>query len=156
MRNKDFRDGAIPSGNSIALLNLIRLARLTGDAHYEEKAAALAKAFSSHEEGIPSQNTMFLTALDFFIGPAYEIVVVGNLHSKETRNMLQAIRTRFIPNKVVLFKGESDTSLENLAGFTKDMKAINNKVTVHICKNFVCSKPLTNVKEVLKILADAF
>jgi hypothetical protein len=156
VRNKNFRDGAIPSGNSVALLNLIRLARLTGDANYEKKAAALAKAFSSHEEGIPSQNTMFLTALDFFIGPAYEIVVVGDPHSKETRNMLQAIRTSFVPNKVVLFKGESDTSLENLAGFTKDMKAINNKVTVYICKNFVCSKPLTNVKEVLKILADAF
>ena len=117
--------------------------------------AALAKAFSSHDEGIPSQNTMFLTVLVFFIGPAYEIVVVGDPHSKETKNMLQAIRTRFIPNKVVLFKGESDTSLENLAGFTKDMKAVNNKVTVYICKNFVCSKPLTNVKEVLKILADA-
>jgi len=153
VRNKDFRDRAVPSGNSVALLNLIRLARLTGDTHYEEKAAALAKAFSSHDEGILSQNTMFLTALDFFIGPAYEIVVVGDPHSKETKNMLQAIRTRFIPNKVVLFKRESDTSLENLAGFAKDMKAVNNKVTVHICKNFVCSKPLTNIKEVLKILA---
>ncbi len=152
VRNKEFRDGAIPSGNSVTLLNLIRFARMTGKAHYEEKAAALARAFSLHEEGTPSQNTMFLTALDFFIGPAYEIVIVGDPNSKETKNMLQAIRTRFIPNKVILLKKEKDTSLENLAGFTKDMKAIDGKTTAYICKNFVCNKPVTNIKEVLKIL----
>jgi len=153
VRYKDFRDGAIPSGNSIAFLNLIRLARMTGKAHYEEKAAALAKAFSSHEEGTPSQNTMFLTALDFFIGPAYEIVIVGDPKSKETEKVLHAIRTRFVPNKVMLLKKENDTRLENLAGFTKDMKTIAGKTTAYICQNFVCSKPMTDINEVSKILA---
>ena len=153
VRYKDFRDGAIPSGNSIAFLNLIRLARMTGKAHYEEKAAALAKAFSSHEEGTPSQNTMFLTALDFFIGPAYEIVIVGDPNSKETEKVLHAIRTRFVPNKVMLLKKENDTRLENLAGFTKDMKTIAGKTTAYICQNFVCSKPMTDINEVSKILA---
>jgi len=153
VRYKDFRDGAIPSGNSIAFLNLIRLARMTGKAHYEEKAAALAKAFSSHEEGTPSQNTMFLTALDFFIGPAYEIVMVGDPNSKETEKVLHAIRTRFVPNKVMLLKKENDTRLENLAGFTKDMKTIAGKTTAYICRNFVCSKPITDINEVSKILA---
>ena len=153
VRYKDFRDGAIPSGNSIAFLNLIRLARMTGKAHYEEKAAALAKAFSSHEEGTPSQNTMFLTALDFFIGPVYEIVIVGDPNSKETEKVLHAIRTRFVPNKVMLLKKENDTRLENLAGFTKDMKTIAGKTTAYICQNFVCSKPMTDINEVSKILA---
>jgi len=153
VRYKDFRDGAIPSGNSIAFLNLIRLARMTGKAHYEEKAATLAKAFSSHEEGTPRQNTMFLAALDFFIGPAYEIAIVGDLDSKKAENMLHAIRTRFVPNKVMLFKKENNTSLENLAGFTKGMKTIAAKTTAYICQNFACNRPMTDIDEILKTLA---
>jgi uncharacterized protein YyaL (SSP411 family) len=154
IHHKEFRDGAIPSGNSVTFLNLIRLSRMTGKTHYEEKAATLARAVSSHEEGTPSHNTMFLAALDFLIGPTYEITIVDSPDSKETRNMLEAIRTRFVPNKVVLLKKEDQKDLENLAEFTKDMKTIGNKTTVYVCKDFVCSKPITEIKEVLKILAN--
>lgn len=153
IRHKEFRDGAIPSGNSIAFLNLIRLSRMTGKNNYEEKASTLARAFSSHEEGNPSYNTMFLTALDFLIGPTYEIAIVGSPNSKETKNMLQAIRTRFVPNKVMLLKKEYQKNLENLAGFTKDMKMIEDKTTAYICIDFACSKPTTEIQEVLKMLA---
>jgi uncharacterized protein YyaL (SSP411 family) len=154
IRHKEFRDGAIPSGNSVTFLNLIRLSRMTGKTHYEEKAVTLARAVSSHEEGTPSHNTMFLVALDFLIGPTYEITIVDSPDSKETRNMLEAIRTRFVPNKVVLLKKEDQKDLENLAELTKDMKTIGNKTTLYICKDFVCSKPITEIKEVLKILAN--
>ena len=155
VRYREFRDGAIPSGNSVAFLNLIRLARMTGNTQYEEKAAALAKAFSSNLEGTPSRNTMFLSALDFFTGPSYEIVIVGNQSSKETGNILHAMRTKFLPNKAVLLKKANDTSLGSLASFTKNMKAIDNKTTAYICRDFVCNKPATNVDEVMKMLASA-
>lgn len=155
IRHKESQDGAIPSGNSVAFLNLIRLSRLTGKTQYEEKAATLAKAVSYNEEGTPSHNTMFLTALDFFIGPAYEIAIVGSPNSEETKNMLHAIRKRFVPNKVMLLKKAEQKNLENVAGFTKDMKMIDNKTTAYICRNFVCDKPMTEIKEVLKVIANA-
>ncbi len=153
IRHKEFHDGAIPSGNSVALLNLIRLSRMTGKIKYEEKAATLAKALTSHQEGTPAQNTMFLTALDFFIGPASEIVIVDHGNSKETKNMLQAIRMRFIPNKVMLLKKENQKDLENLAEFTSEMRTVDNQTTVYICRNFVCNKPMTEIKEVLNAIA---
>ncbi len=155
IRYKEFRDGAIPSGNSVALLNLVRLARMTGKANYEENAAALAKASTSYKEGTPSLNTMFMTAWDFLVGPAYEVVIVGDQSSKETRNMLQAIRTRFIPNKVILFKKVNDKSLESLASFTKEMKAVDTTTTAYICVNFACRSPATNVEEVMKAFSDS-
>ena len=154
-RDKEVHDGAIPSGNSIAVLNMIRLARMTGKTDYEEKASALAKAFSSRQEGISSQNTMFLTALDFLFGPSYEIVIVGNSQSRETKNMFQAVNTCFIPNKVVLFKKETDPSLDNVIGFVKSMKTIGGKTTAYICRAFVCEKPMTEAKEVLRYLTKA-
>jgi uncharacterized protein YyaL (SSP411 family) len=96
-----------------------------------------------------------LTALDFFIGPAYEIAIVGSPNSEETKNMLHAIRKRFVPNKVMLLKKAEQKNLENVAGFTKDMKMIDNKTTAYICRNFVCDKPMTEIKEVLKVIANA-
>jgi hypothetical protein len=98
---------------------------------------------------------MFLTALDFFIGPAHEIAIVGDPKSEETKNMLHAIRKRFIPNKVMLLKKPEQKNLEDVARFTKDMKMIDNKTTVYICRNFVCDKPITEVEEVLKVIANA-
>jgi hypothetical protein len=80
---------------------------------------------------------------------------VGDPNSKEGIEMLQAMRAKFNPYKVMLFKRENDTNLENLAGFTKDMKAINSKTTAYICKNFVCNKPVTTAREALEMLADA-
>jgi uncharacterized protein YyaL (SSP411 family) len=152
VRHKEFRDGAIPSGNSVAFLNLVRLSRLTGRLDYEETASTLAGAVSSYEEGTPSNNTMFLTAFDFLLGPTHEIALVGNPYSKETRDMLQAIRTRFVPNKVMLFKKDNQRDLENLAEFTEGMKMIDNKTTAYICMDFVCSEPTTEIREVLKIV----
>jgi len=149
IRHKEFRDGAIPSGNSVALLNLIRLARMTGKNDYEEHAATLARVFSAHKEGAPLHNTMFSSALDFFLGPTYEIAIVEHPSSEGTESMLQAIRTRFVPNKVMLLKQEDRKNLENLAPFTKNMKTIDNKTTVYICSNFVCKKPMTEIEDVL-------
>jgi uncharacterized protein YyaL (SSP411 family) len=154
-RHKIVHDGAIPSGNSIALLNMIKLARLTGETEYEDKASALAKATSSRQEDISSQNTMFLTALDYLFGPSYEIVIVGNSQPEETQNMFQTVNTCFIPNKVVLFKKENDPTLDNLIGFVKSMKSKSGKPTAYICRGFVCEKPMTEAKEVLQYLTKA-
>ncbi|MCJ7634493.1 AGE family epimerase/isomerase, partial [Candidatus Bathyarchaeota archaeon] len=100
IRQKEVRDGAVPSGNSIALLNLVRLARLTGTIDYEAKATQLTKAFLSEIGTVPSAYTMFLTATDFLTGPSCEIVLVGNPESDETRTILEVFRNEFIPNKV--------------------------------------------------------
>jgi len=154
VRHKEFRDGAVPSGNSVAFLNLMRLSRMTGKTIYEEKAETLARTFSSHEEGTPSHNTMFLTALDFFIGPAYEIAIVAGSNPEETKDMLRAIRKRFLPNKVMLLKKARQKKLEEVAEFTKDMKTIDDKTTVYICRNFVCNKPMTQIEEVLEAITD--
>ena len=154
VRIKDFRDGSLPSGNSIALLNLIRLARMTGETHYEERATESARAFSSYTKGAPSGETMFLAALDFLIGPSHEIVLVGKGQSQMTKDMLQAIRTRFLPNKVILFKEEGDKTIEDLASFTKTMETVDGKTTAYVCTDLACSLPATDLKQVLTNLGE--
>lgn len=77
IRSKEIYDGAIPSGNSVALMNLMRLARMTGDTALEERAEQIIKTFSAQIMSHPMGFTQFLAACDFIIGPSQEIVVVG-------------------------------------------------------------------------------
>lgn len=148
-RIKEFNDGAIPSGNSVAFLNLARLSRLTGRVDYEEKAAALGQTINAHSG---QRNTMFLAAATFLVGPAHEIVVVGDPLSRSTLNMLKNVNAVYCPNKVVLFKSGNDNSLAEIAGYTRLMKTIDSKTTAYICTNFVCKSPLTDVDQVSRIL----
>jgi uncharacterized protein YyaL (SSP411 family) len=149
LRIKEFDDGAIPSGNSVALFNMIRLARLTGRVEYEEKAAALSQTLNSNSG---HRNTMFLAAAGFLVGPAYEVVVVGDPQSNTTSTMLQNINAIYCPNKVVLFKPENDKTLAEVANYARSMTTVDSKTTAYVCSNFVCSNPLTDVDQVLKAL----
>jgi uncharacterized protein YyaL (SSP411 family) len=149
MRNKEFNDGAIPSGNSVALFNLVRLARLTGKVDYEEKAAALAKSINFHAR---YGNTMFLAAVSLLVGLTHEIVVVGDPHSSETWNMLQSINSKFYPNKVMLFKSHNDKTIDKLVNYTGFMTTTDSKTTAYVCSNFACRRPLTDTAKVLEAL----
>jgi hypothetical protein len=152
MIDKEFNDGAVPSGNSVALLNSVRLARLTGRVDYEEKAAVLARTISAN---VGPSSTMFLVAASFLVGPTFEIVVVGNMDTKDTRTMLRRINAKFSPNKVVLFKPDGKKTLEKVAEYTEPMVTIGSKATVYICSNFKCGLPLTNPVKVLEKLNSA-
>lgn len=147
IRQKEVRDGAVPSGNSVGLLNLVRLARSTGEIDFESKAGQMAKALSSEVAGRSSQNTMFLTALDFLFGPSYEIVVAGDPQIQDTKTMLQVLRTEFIPNKIIHLKATNVSDLQKLASFVQDMKPIDKKATVYVCRNFTCSAPTTDLNQ---------
>jgi hypothetical protein len=153
-RHKGVRDGALPSGNSVGLLNLTRLLRLTGKIDFEEKATKMANAFASEIAAMPSYSTMFLTAIDFLMMPSYEIVITGDLKSQDTKDMLKVLRTEFIPNKVVLFKAIDDSELVKLVTFVRDMKIMDNKTTLYICRNFACSAPTTDIGRLRSIIQE--
>jgi uncharacterized protein YyaL (SSP411 family) len=151
LRHKEFYDGAIPSSNSVAMLNLLRLARMTGEAELEEKAAGIARTFSGVINEAPAGFTFMLSALDFALGPAHEIVVSGKRKADDTLEMLLALHSRFLPNKVVLFRpdGENDPAIARLAPFTLEQCAVEGKATVYICSEHACTKPVTEIEKML-------
>jgi hypothetical protein len=153
-RQKEVYDGAIPSGNSVAMLNLLRLGRITGDPSYDEMAAKLAKAFSQSVEQAPMAYTQLLSSLDFAIGPSYEVVVAGDPSSPDTKEMLAALRKEYVPNKVLLFKGKEDSDgIAAIAEFTKGQSAIGGKATAYVCLDHVCNLPTTDLNKALELLS---
>jgi uncharacterized protein YyaL (SSP411 family) len=152
-RKKELYDGAVPAGNSIAMQNLLRLGRMTGNPGFEKIAIRTGQAFSGNVSHSPAGYTMFMQALDFAIGPSYEVVIAGNTNQEDTKVMLEALRHAFIPNKVVIFHptDEELPEITDIAGFVGDLKSIEGKATAYVCQGYACNLPTTDGEKMLEL-----
>ena len=154
LRRKEIYDGAVPSGNSVAMLNLLRLGRITANTDYEEKADRLGRAFFTQVSQSPSAFTQLMVAADFATGPAYEVVITGRLQDDDTKNMLAAIRKMFVPNKVFIFRpsGQDSPEIDEIAGFIKDYTDIDGRATAYVCRSRVCQLPTNDISQLKELL----
>ncbi|HUH66350.1 MAG TPA: thioredoxin domain-containing protein, partial [Syntrophales bacterium] len=154
VREKESYDGAIPSGNSVALLNLVRLSRLTGDTRFEAQAVELSRALAGYVKRVPTGHAFLLAALGFMLYPSHEIVLAGRAKEADTEKMLCSLRGYFLPNTVILLRSPDDesTDIASIAPFTHDLKPVNNKAAAYVCTNFSCHSPTTDLTEMLHLL----
>ncbi|UCC81311.1 MAG: thioredoxin domain-containing protein [Candidatus Zixiibacteriota bacterium] len=153
VRQKEIYDGATPSGNSVAAYNFLRLARITADTEFEKKSEEIITLFSSEVKKAPSNYAMLLNAVNFEIGPSFEIVISGKEGSEDTIRMLRALNSEFIPNKVVIFRPDEETpEILRIAGYTENQKSIDGKATAYVCRNYACSLPTTESDEMLGLI----
>jgi len=148
IRPKSLYDGAIPSGNSVQLLNLLRLARLTGRFELEQQAGDTGKVFGGIIHNAPSGFAQALIAVQFGAAKTTEIVVVGKRESVETRQVLDYVNSVYKPGKTVVFKDPDDSGLiSKIAPFTGEQGMVDGKTTVYICHNFLCEQPVNTLAE---------
>ena len=154
LRQKDGHDGAIPSGNSVMMLNLLRLSRIAGRPDLERKAIGVARAFARKIGQIPSAFSQLMVALEFLEGPAFEIVIAGDPGARDTQEMLDAVRRAFLPHRALLFRpqGAGSAALTAIAPHTKEMKAGGGLATAYVCRAFACSRPVQTVDEMMGLL----
>jgi uncharacterized protein len=156
IRPKELYDSAIPSGNSVMILNLLRLAGITADQSMKEKAAEAIKAFSTEAEAAPAAFTFFLTGLDFAIGPVSEVVITGDPDKADTRALLLALRKVFIPNKIVILR-QDNKSLQNIdatAPYVQSYQSVNGKATAYVCSNYSCKQPTNDPEQMIALLEE--
>jgi len=155
-RVKNAYDGAIPSGTSVACMNLLRLAKLTGDTELHQKAETIFQLYGEGLRTTPAGYFQMLCSLDFYLGQPKEIAIVGKEGSSETQQFLSTIHRHFVPNKVLaLLEPERDKDeTEQLIPLLKDKSMLDGKTTVYICQDYVCKAPTTDVKELEKPLAE--
>jgi uncharacterized protein YyaL (SSP411 family) len=155
IREKEIYDGAIPSGNSIAALDLLRMGRLTLNREWEKKAQEYFKSFGQELSSGPSAYAQSVSALDFAIGPSREIVLAGQKDDPQTQEMLKNLYNRFIPNKVVIFRPSSDEEAKDiidLIPFVKGQRALDGKTTAYVCKNYNCEFPTNEIEKFEQLL----
>jgi len=154
VRKKEIYDGAIPSGNSVQMLNLLRLSRITANIEFEEKAIQICKTFSNIVKKSPSSFTQLMVALDFLLGQSYEVVIAGNSNADDTKKMLKILKANFLPNKVLLLNPTEQESpkIHEIVHHIMKKPSINGQATSYICINYSCKEPTTDVKKMIKML----
>jgi len=147
-RLKEGYDGPTPSGNSVAVLDLIRLSELTGDISYREGAERTLRAFAGELERQPSAHAAMLQGLDLMLNGTREIVISAPTMSA-AEEMKAEVYGKFIPDKVVL--AVTPKTYERLSKLSTLLvgREPRGRAMAFVCQNFACKLPAESV-EVLR------
>jgi uncharacterized protein YyaL (SSP411 family) len=154
-RQKPSFDGAIPSGNAVAAMSLLRLGRLTARQDLEEKGHATFRAFASEMEGNPAGFTHMISALDMAQHGTVEVVIAGDFGKDDTKRFLLALQRSYLPAvTAVVFNPETpDPATLELIPYASELKTVDGKAAAYVCRDFACLAPTTDPEEVLRTLS---
>ena len=153
MRIKEDYDGAEPSGNSLAVLNLLRLAQMTDRPDFRASAARALEAFGSRMVAAPVGVPQMLVGYEFSISKPKQIVLVGERDAPDTRRLLAALDSRFVPDRIVLLVNrESRQALARYLPTIADMTAIGGQATAYVCEDYACKLPTTDAAAFAQLL----
>jgi hypothetical protein len=157
VRGKEAHDGAEPAGNSVAVLNLARLARMTGRRDLENKARRTLELFAAHVARSPLALTQMWVAARFLDAPPLQVVVAGRPGAPDTRALLAAARAPFRPDKVVLLAdgGAGQAWLAERHGFLREATPLDGRAAAYVCEDFVCKLPTDSPRRLAELLAEA-
>ena len=145
-REKPSYDGATPSGNSIAILSMLRLNDFTGRGGYRERSEKALRAFLGSGQANPAAMSEMLVALDYFLDKSKEIIVVAPEEKDEGLNsFMEAFRKEYIPNRIlaVVKEGEDLEIQAEIIPLLKDKIASKGNATAYVCESGSCELPTT-------------
>ena len=153
-RPRNLQDNAIPSGNSMAAKQLLRLAAYTGKTIYDESGRSVLRLMTDAIEQYPQVFGEFLNATDMAIHGLAEVAIVGNPTATETKAILDTLRNPFRPN-VITALARQDMDEHEIIPLLSYRKMRQDQPTVYVCRNFACQMPVTSAEETEKLLAEA-
>jgi len=156
IRTKESYDGAEPTGNSIAILNVLRLSQMTDNQEWRGMAEKSLEYFGSQMLNSPQGLAQFLVALDFSLAKPKQIIIAGQTSDQHTRDLLQEAHSRFIPNKIILLadNGAGQKTLASYIPFIESVHMIDGRATAYVCENYACQLPTSDRKVMAKLLAN--
>ncbi|MFZ5762683.1 MAG: thioredoxin domain-containing protein [Thermodesulfobacteriota bacterium] len=148
-------DGAEPTGNSVAALNLLRLARTLGVETWERMAGQTIAAFARRLQEYPASLPLMLAAYDLFRRPPRHLVITGRAEEEGVGRLLDVVRRRFLPDLTVLLAdgGPGQEWLSRSLPFVATMGKIGGRPTAYLCQGYVCGEPTTEPAELESQLA---
>ena len=144
VRNKDYYDNATPSGNSVAADVLLKLSKFFADEKYERFAATVLRLVATQISRYPQGFGRALSSLEFHLNPAKEIVIIGQAGNE----LAKAVGQTYVPNAVILRSNDPEAE-SGIIPLFKDRHSTDGKPTAYVCENFVCQRPVTELKEFL-------
>ncbi len=153
LRMKEDYDGAEPSGNSVATLNLLRLAAITGKDELRQSAERTIKSFGQKLSDQPTALPQLMVAWLFLRATPKQVVIAGDAGDPRTADLLMTAQKPFSPNRILLWKnGESREALDSIAPGTLPLEAADGAPSAFVCENFVCQLPVNTTGQLLTLL----
>lgn len=149
-RPKELYDAAVPSGNSVAAAQFLRLSKLTGRTEWEDRVADMFRVFAEEASHYPSGYCYFMQSLLLTQMQGTEIVVLGDENDEKYKRLTGALKRGFFPEISCLATDDPEKLVET-APFTKNFK-MGNETTIYVCENFSCQRPTSDVAHVLSQL----
>jgi len=150
-RHKDIYDGALPSGNSIMLYNLVRLFKITNNEKYQRAIEGTLKHFASKIMQYPAGYTKFIDSLLFIYHGSSEIVIAGNPDDSNYTDLLNVLRTNYMPLSVIIYL-DNERRIEQHSKWTHYISLQPGTTNVYFCKNYSCSKPTSIPAELDRLI----
>lgn len=140
-RLKSPHDGALPSGNGVMALALLRLAELTGESSFAEAAQRTILSVGQLVNRFPAAFSQMLLAVDFLQAGPREIVISGELEDPSTRALLKCVRRRFLPQRVVALatRGSDEARVPLLKG----RLPTGGGARAFVCRHYACAAPVS-------------
>ena len=153
-RVKEEYDGAEPSGNSVAAMNLLRLWQITNRSAWLDKADATFAALSARLARSGAALPQLAAALDFARSTPRQIVIAGDPQAADTAVLVRLVHDRFMPNKILLLAdgGAGQAQLAALAPFVAGMDRRNGRATIYVCEHYACRLPTSDPKTAARLL----
>lgn len=147
VREKPSYDGAIPSGNSVTAMNLLRLYELTTDNKYLERAEMLFSASSAMLKRNPTSVATMLAAIDFFTNNVKEIALITKGSKEDAKPFLDILRNQYVPNQVWVVAQEGDDIINatKTIPWLRAKKAYGGKTTAYVCSRHICQIPTSDL-----------
>jgi len=149
-REKPAQDGAIPSGNSVMIMNLLRLHALTERKDYLQQAEEALGAFAAMLSSAPTALSEMLLALDFLMDSPKQIVIVAPRGNRQAaQGLLQQVRAQFLPNRsfILVCEGEELERASAVVPLLRDKKAQGNQAVAYFCEERACRQPTSDPEE---------
>ena len=154
-RVKDFQDNSVPSGNALAATGMQMLGRLLGQDQWLERSRKVIAAGSSMMRRAPMAAGQMLIAAENMLDKNYELVLIGPT-KESVKKPLAELRRHFLPNVTVICRTEDDT--QNRSALIDEVlsgkKTIDDQVTLYVCQNYTCNRPVTGEAEVIAAIKE--
>ena len=151
-RGKNLQDTAIPSGASAAVLNLLRLARLTGNEKMAEKGENYLTSLYSEYFHQPLAYSFLLISLDWILGPNHELLIASENVKTPSDILSKTFFRCFIPRTVIHGYSQTNHDMEDILPAIQGKTPVNGVPTAYICSGQGCRPPTTIAKEMLSLL----
>jgi len=152
LRTKEEYDSAEPTGNSVAVLDLLRLSHFMENYSYYELAEGTLNFFSSRISDNPYSMPGMLSSADFYFSKTKQIIISGERDSAQTKDLISEVNKHYLPNSILILVEPGKQY--HLMPFLNSI-IIDSKISsAYVCENYTCKLPVTGAEELRKILQE--